>query len=204
MANFNFYTGMLGSDASRFPGQDSTDIHLTNFDPPPNGPVVKMRQHHQCFGVGMSFAYPEVLNTAAQAPQWVYSAAILLLMDFLDHGVSTPLVPVRLRIPALLCPPPLTSSQVIEPGVPINVTMAVVNGGGGVAVGGYRLPWFHHIVERNTAPQGALHYYKHSKRTGHTPADTPVMYRPGHPKHKHHTCRRITFGAHSQQYRKGS
>lgn len=70
-------------------------------------------------------------------------------------------------------------------------------------VGGYRMPWFHYIVERFTAAPGRIHYYKHHKRRGHGPNHTPRMIMPPDPRAKHLVCNFITFGAQTQQYRLG-
>lgn len=70
-----FYTGFLGADAVRFPGQDSVDMFLTN----PNG-MVRVRQRVLCIRQGMSYVFYEestdggvtytIRNTLARRIVW--------------------------------------------------------------------------------------------------------------------------------------
>ncbi|ETW82457.1 hypothetical protein HETIRDRAFT_416631 [Heterobasidion irregulare TC 32-1] len=168
----SIYRGWLGSDGARFPGQDITDLHLTNYGPA--GPVINLRQHNLCLAAGVAFAYPE--RAAAAGAPWVYDFALVPRMRFVDHGLSPPFVPV------------------LGPRVPVPVSFAIANGG--VHVLGHRIRWFHHV--RETYDLGLIHYYKHSKHRGHGPDQTPTMIVGAGAKHK--VCSAIVYGAQVQQY----
>lgn len=86
------YTGVLGSEASRFPGQDTTDIHLTDWN---NGlgPWPKFRQHASCVAQGVTILYYEFKANAA-APWLRVPALFNGQMSVVDHGMIPPAIPV--------------------------------------------------------------------------------------------------------------
>ncbi|OBZ74082.1 hypothetical protein A0H81_06265 [Grifola frondosa] len=55
MQNPVLYHGFLGSEASRFIGQSTTDIHFTDY----GGAGMKIRQRAFCFWQGLTLVYAE-------------------------------------------------------------------------------------------------------------------------------------------------
>ncbi|ETW75064.1 hypothetical protein HETIRDRAFT_423631 [Heterobasidion irregulare TC 32-1] len=148
----NMYHGWLGA---RFPGQDSTDLHFTDYGPA--GPDIKRRQHNLCIALGISFAYPE--QAAAAGAPWFYDAPTVPFMEFMDYGLAPPLVPV------------------LGPGVLVPVSFAVTNGG--VDIGFNRF-----IMSKKAMASGESITINILRRHGHDPADTPTIIVGAGAKHR--------------------
>lgn len=180
------YNGFLGADAARFPGQDSVDIFLTN----PNG-IVRIRQRVYCTQQGLSLAFCERSNDGGLT----YAALPVLLqrIDFNITGITQPSDPaIAASLPPVSPLDPLKESGVlpqlsqIVPGHQAPILGAVA----GVAVLGYRFPWYHNIrvqqfIQADGGPpvQLPLFYHQHFPRTGHTTLDTP-RFMPGGKEHQ--------------------
>lgn len=90
------YQGFLGSEATRFPGQDTVDIHLTHWR---NHPVRPLRQRTIALTQGMSFISIEQMlpfaNPAGGPPvwSWVPSLTFTVAVQLWCIGPSQPALP---------------------------------------------------------------------------------------------------------------
>ncbi|KAJ3793991.1 hypothetical protein GGU11DRAFT_690670 [Lentinula aff. detonsa] len=157
------YTGLLGAEAARFPGQDSVDIFLTN----PNGNV-RIRQRVYCTQQGLSLAFYERSNDGGMT--YTILPALLQRIDFNILGPTQPFVnAIAMSLP------------------PVSPLDALLK----IWIAGYPFPWYYNIhVEQfvqadNAGPliQEPLFYHQHYSRTGHTDLDTPI-FMPGGNEHQ--------------------
>lgn len=183
------YTGLLGAEATRFPGQDSVDIFLTD----PNGHV-RIRQRVYCTQQGLSLAFYECSNDGGMT--YTILPALLQRIDFNILGPTQPFV----NAIAISLPPvsPFDAFSKIWSSMTASLLQTAVGHQipalgvvAGVGVAGYPFPWYYHIhVQQfvqadNAGPliQQPLFYHQHYPRTGHTTLDTPI-FMPGGNEHQ--------------------
>ncbi|EIM79770.1 uncharacterized protein STEHIDRAFT_116253 [Stereum hirsutum FP-91666 SS1] len=166
------YQGFLGSEATRFPGQDTVDIHLTHWR---NHPVRPLRQRTIALTQGMSFISIEQMlpfaNPAGGPPvwSWVPSLTFTVAVQLWCIGPSQP------ALPGLPLPNPVPYLMPLE-AVWLN----------GAWRFGYSLPWGYDVHEIQVAQfagmpqqlQGFLHYYKSQRRIHHNVTPTMIPNGP--------------------------
>jgi len=183
------YHGFLGSEGTRFPGQDTVDINFTHWrNNILNGVPPPLRQRATAITQGITFISPEtvvdfvhVQGEPQPIPIWGPSPGQLVNMHIINHGPSPP-------NPALI-PHPLVPQVV--PG------MAQVNG---VPTAGFNIPWYHELDETSVGFGGRpslLHHYEHKRRQPGTHDLTPQMVANG----KHKVFRTLHFGTQLNMYR---
>ncbi|KAE9388721.1 hypothetical protein BT96DRAFT_1003937 [Gymnopus androsaceus JB14] len=169
-----FYSGLLGSDGARFPGQDAVDIFLAN----PTINQIRLRQRVYCWSQGESLAFYE--RTVDGGTNWTIVPALLWRIRWVNLGFTHPFHPqIAPNIPVII----------------VGVQAPFVKVIAGIAVAGYRLQWYYktEIEQFQVLPgyhedgtlvrtQIPLYYHEHHPRTGHTTHDTP-KFKPGGKMH---------------------
>ncbi|KAI6013567.1 hypothetical protein EDC04DRAFT_2757858 [Pisolithus marmoratus] len=167
------YQGFLGSEGSRFVGQELTDIHYTGWRGHPG--IIPIRQHSIVLAYGLWFLYPEWMPGNAWVPFHPHVPA----MHVMDLG---PVLP-----PGMPPPPPLHLLPV-----------AFLLGGQALRIG-YAVPWFHDLdifqmdfrrIRRR------MHYYQHRRRQAHHV--TPNMI----PNGRHYSFNTLRYGTQINEYRR--
>ncbi|KIK56748.1 hypothetical protein GYMLUDRAFT_247529 [Collybiopsis luxurians FD-317 M1] len=167
----NYYTGFLGSDAARFPGQDSCDIYLQA----PDGDV-RLRQRVYCMRQGISLAFYERSQDGGRT--WTHDPGLINRIEWENMGVTNPF-----DVSVSPTHPP------INPGVQVPGLMMIA----GDIVLCFRLPWYYKVQVQQFADiapdndedweQIPLFYHEHYPRASHTDLDTP-QYKPDSTRHK--------------------
>ncbi|TFY58721.1 hypothetical protein EVG20_g8043 [Dentipellis fragilis] len=173
-------SGFLGSEASRFPNQQTADIALSDFcmAPPPDGGF--RRQRAYCLAQGVTFMSFEACP--GFGVPWHYDMFGIHAVVGSDLGMIDPL-----------------GHEHPDNPVVIGMSFSLVNGLPRV---GYQLRWYHVLKEEHILPPYQFHYYEHYKRkkNAHRPQDTPKMK----PEGKHYAFRFLKFTTQIQECRRSS
>ncbi|EIW75274.1 hypothetical protein CONPUDRAFT_93538 [Coniophora puteana RWD-64-598 SS2] len=184
------WKGLLGAEATKFVGQETHDIHLTDFFGEDGRNRVRQAGH--CIAPFVTTliwqetpppATPDMSNvwTPTNEPSGDFTLTI--------QGMNLPIQNLN--------PPTI---QVNQPAwLHMGAQMPGIVNVGGVAQTGYLLPWFTKIrVDYHPEGQARnLHYYKHEARTSHM---QPPRYKIVNPVHRE--IEALEYGTHVQAYRR--
>ncbi|EJF62494.1 hypothetical protein BD309DRAFT_579654 [Dichomitus squalens] len=180
------YTGLLGSEGTRFPGQRTTDIHYFNYLPPGVDP--KLRQRATAIAQSITFLIPQI--RVAFHPDvdgwplhevWVDLPVWIWCLYVWNEGPSQPgwqpPWPGRIREPAMF------------------------GWIGGQWRLGYCVRWFHETVEYQSLPHRGprlLWYHEHERRGEDEHQVDLRIVKDG----KHCQIENLRFGTQLQVYRR--